>query len=802
VKRGRAPWPSRLKPLLLVLGLWASVCLGALEAPPAPPLRIVYNEANPPFKFVDEGGEAAGILIDLWRLWAHKMGVAVEFQAAPWEETLRRVTAGEADLHAGLFETPQRAGQFDFSAPLLHIDYYFFTHRTILGVERPEDLLPLRIGVPEGYSATFLRERLPEAVARVYPDLPALYAAAGRGEIRAFLSPLPNLLHHLKATGQENPYTFDPASPAYEQRYVAAVAKGNGPLLELVNLGLAAITPEERAAIEAKWLGSARTDTRQTVTIAVDRGLPPFSMLDEKGDPAGVLVDLWRLWGARSGHPVRFLPGDAAHALAAVREGRADLYAGALGDVASPPGVELSAPYLRVPIGLYHPLYEGAGELSLEEFHGARIGVLGDGAGQLPLAAEAVPYPSIGELVTALDHGEIDAFLAPEVAAELALVKSGRSGRIRHLANPVRYAELRLAVAAGGGGAAHLERGLQQIPAPEWRAILERWKAANEHPVGLPLVAGPQLTAEERAWVAAHPRIRVGVQPDRAPLEFVDAKGVFRGIAADYLAVLGPLLGLTFDVESRAGLAQNLRLAYAGELDLLALAVRTEERAEHLRFTSPYLENPVVIVTATQEEGVHAIEDLAGRRVAVVQGSVDAEQLRQLVPQALPQLVASETEALRQVALGAAEATVTRLAVASHWIERQQIGNLRIALGLPDPREFRMAVRGDWPLLAGILEKGLAAIDEGQRQEIQRRWIAVAPPARPGERPVELSDAERAWIAAHPLIRLGVDPAYEPFEFVDERGTLPRASPRTMWNCSGGGWGCAWRWCRGCPGRR
>ncbi len=33
---------------------------------------------------------------------------------------------------------------------------------------------------------------------------------------------------------------------------------------------------------------------------------------------------------------------------------------------------------------------------------------------------------------------------------------------------------------------------------------------------------------------------------------------------------------------------------------------------------------------------------------------------------------------------------------------------------------------------------------------------------------LELTDAEKAWLAEHKRIRLGVDPAYPPFDFIAE----------------------------------
>ena len=35
---------------------------------------------------------------------------------------------------------------------------------------------------------------------------------------------------------------------------------------------------------------------------------------------------------------------------------------------------------------------------------------------------------------------------------------------------------------------------------------------------------------------------------------------------------------------------------------------------------------------------------------------------------------------------------------------------------------------------------------------------------------LDLSDSERAWLAANPNVRLGIDPAWEPFEFMDQDG--------------------------------
>ena len=35
---------------------------------------------------------------------------------------------------------------------------------------------------------------------------------------------------------------------------------------------------------------------------------------------------------------------------------------------------------------------------------------------------------------------------------------------------------------------------------------------------------------------------------------------------------------------------------------------------------------------------------------------------------------------------------------------------------------------------------------------------------------LELTPEEKTWLAAHPVLRVGIDPAWPPYEFVDKQG--------------------------------
>lgn len=55
-------------------------------------------------------------------------------------------------------------------------------------------------------------------------------------------------------------------------------------------------------------------------------------------------------------------------------------------------------------------------------------------------------------------------------------------------------------------------------------------------------------TEDELAFMEDHTVIRLGVDPGFVPFEFIDEDGEYKGIAADYLALISERTGLQFEV--------------------------------------------------------------------------------------------------------------------------------------------------------------------------------------------------------------------------------------------------------------
>jgi len=101
---------------LLMAGILTQ--FNALAAPPPSRITVTYCEECVPFQFTNADGKADGQIIDYWKLWSKKTGVAVQFVPATWNQTLTNVRDGKVDAHAGLFFSDERNTYLDYGSTL------------------------------------------------------------------------------------------------------------------------------------------------------------------------------------------------------------------------------------------------------------------------------------------------------------------------------------------------------------------------------------------------------------------------------------------------------------------------------------------------------------------------------------------------------------------------------------------------------------------------------------------------------------------------------------------------------------
>jgi len=168
------------------------------------------------------------------------------------------------------------------------------------------------------------------------------------------------------------------------------------------------------------------------------------------------------------------------------------------------------------------------------------------------------------------------------------------------------------------------------------------------------------LTPEEKAWIAQHPEVQLGVDYNWPPYEFVDEEGHLHGISSDLLKLFERKLGqwgLKFQLKPDVW-AQTLQKAKAGQLMGLSAAVETPERKQTLNFTSPYLSFPLAIYVQESNQQIQTFSDLKGKTVALNQGSYLQEWLEQHHPDIQLKLTNSNQAAIEALVYGQTDAYI------------------------------------------------------------------------------------------------------------------------------------------------
>ncbi len=233
------------------------------------------------------------------------------------------------------------------------------------------------------------------------------------------------------------------------------------------------------------------------------------------------------------------------------------------------------------------------------------------------------------------------------------------------------------------------------------------------------------FTEEEKKWIKDHPNIRLGVDPEFAPFEFINSDGQYSGFGADYIRILNQRLGINMQVVPQLSWQEVVDRAEKHEIDVLPAIGFTIDRSRYFKFTKPYIGFHRVIISNLNSTFISGLRDLSVLKVAVQANSSHAGWLQE---NSSLNLIEYDTlaDSLLAVSEGEADVMVGNLAACTYLIRQLHITNLKVAAPLSTQRQLlHFAVRKDWPELVSILDKGLASISSQESEMIRNRWTAA-----------------------------------------------------------------------------
>jgi|GEM_PF-5257329 len=549
------------------------------------------------------------------------------------------------------------------------------------------------------------------------------------------------------------------------------------PHSEATRAGLARI-------LSCAWLGlmllllavSARAAEAPVIQVGVYQN-PPKIWRDENGRVAGHFAELVDDFARRFGYRVEYVYCEWEDCLKRLQRGELDL----MPDVAVSAERAARFQFNQFPVmRSWSQVYaRRPGEIrSLLDLQGKRLAVLRgslqeremrDLMASFGLTPSFVAVSSMADVFMLVERGLADVGIVNH------LFGRRNQGLYRVHETPVVLFPAQLHFAAPRQGSAAL---LGQLDRYLLEARGERGSAYNRvlNEVGRPdnasrSTAPDWLTREERDWIAAHPVLRVGVELDYPPFDFVE-KGEWRGYSADYLRLLADKAGLRLEIVASPRWSELLAKLRRREIDVLPVLFQTPERERDFLFTPAY-KKVAPVVFAREGLGPPLVLDrLDGLAFAIVPGDALIDELRQRLPRARFLEVGDYVEALKRVAHGEADATVMDFAGGTRLARDHTLVNVRSLGEWPRPRGrfdgYHMAVRKDWPQLQAILTKAMARVSDEERARLDVAWFGdVAAPPTPQ---LTFTAEEREWLARKPVLRMGYDPGFPPFDFTGADG--------------------------------
>jgi polar amino acid transport system substrate-binding protein len=230
--------------------------------------------------------------------------------------------------------------------------------------------------------------------------------------------------------------------------------------------------------------------------------------------------------------------------------------------------------------------------------------------------------------------------------------------------------------------------------------------------------AGSLQNIEDRGKLIA------GVNTDFPPFGFLDEEGKNEGLDVDLAKILAREALGKESVEFVGVTGENrIALLNSGEIDVLSANMTiTEKRGEKIDFSIPYFISGYLILVP-KHSSITNEQDLAGLKVATIQGSTADSVVGKLVPTADRVRFEKDSEALQALKDGRVAAFVQDDALVIDFQEKNP--DLKIADFHPfDPAPYGLGVRkGDKEWL-NFINATLTRIEgNGEYHRILDRWF-------------------------------------------------------------------------------
>lgn len=450
----------------------------------------------------------------------------------------------------------------------------------------------------------------------------------------------------------------------------------------------------------------------------------PFTFTLPDGSPTGLYVEFWQLWSETNNVSITI---ESAN-LDVIKDritSQENTFSNFFTSEERRAWADFALPFHAVQTGvMFNKQYDS--DATLAELSGGKVAVLAGSHQEQYIKTnypqlDLAPYTLTEKAIEDVINERIDAVVGEIPNLNTTLSRIGLAG-VLQIAEVLYTETVHPIIGKDQPELLNLfNEGIKRIPLTDIIALEKKWL-----PTLKPFFENEQylneLTIEERLWLQNHKQFKLGIDDNLPPFEFLNDKGKFSGIAADYLNHASEVLGVKFIPQKENTWLESFALLKEGKVDLMSAAIVTDERRKEMDFTAPYVAMSTAIVVRRNTLYVDNMTSLNNKILGLVEGDFVNFVLRDY-PEIKIKIVSSEVEGLEILQDGLIDAFIAPIAVANYEIHKRDMNDLIIAAFAPYNLELTMAIRKGLEPLASILNKTFASMPKQQQSMIENTWL-------------------------------------------------------------------------------
>lgn len=288
-------------------------------------LRLALSAGNEPYMSVNLAGQPTGLFVDLWRKWAEKNEIEIEFVPNSMQLSLQALQMGKADVHIAYPESASVKTGLPHAKHLYSVYSQLFVPESYDEKKGLEQLRGQTIGLflTAPYKVEF-EASFPQVKVAWFKNQEEMINAAVRGEIYGFVAEQHTTNFRLLQNNL-NEHFINIPEVSYEAKLFSLV-KDNFGLIDKINQGFSNISLAELEAIEAKWLGEEHATYFKNNTfrlsltpeqkswlqhvpeikVGLTDNWKPYEFVDEFGNVQGITKDVFDIAEQLTGQKYNF----------------------------------------------------------------------------------------------------------------------------------------------------------------------------------------------------------------------------------------------------------------------------------------------------------------------------------------------------------------------------------------------------------------------------------------------------------------------------------------------------------------